>query len=89
VLWEYRNARRELRGLFELAGVPVDLAEFHHIRRYALRQYVAVAGLRGAQLLAGHSKPETTLRYLDADAELRALPHQSISPLVRLSGYRL
>lgn len=88
VLWEYRNARRELRELFELAGVPIELAQFHHIRRYALRQYVTLAGLRGAQLLAGHSKPETTLRYLDADAELRSLPHQSISPLARLSGYK-
>lgn len=85
---EHSNATRELRRLFELAGVPVALAQFHHVRRYALRQYVGVAGLRGAQLLAGHSKPETTLRYLDADAELRALPHQSISPLARLSGKR-
>ena len=87
-LLDHANATRELRRLFELAGVPVELAQFHHIRRYALRQYVTVAGLRGAQLLAGHSKPETTLRYLDADAELRSLPHQSISPLARLSGYR-
>lgn len=84
----HANATRDLRRLFELAGVPVALAQFHHVRRYALRQYVGVAGLRGAQLLAGHSKPETTLRYLDADAELRALPHQSISPLARLSGKR-
>jgi site-specific recombinase XerC len=87
-LLDHANSTRELRRLFELAGVPVTLAQFHHIRRYALRQYVSVAGLRGAQLLAGHSKPETTLRYLDADAELRALPHQSISPLARLSGKR-
>lgn len=87
-LFDYQNARRALQGLFELAGVPVELAQFHHVRRYALRQYVTVAGLRGAQLLAGHSKPETTLRYLDADAELRALPHQSISPLARLSGWK-
>jgi integrase len=87
-LLDHANATRELRRLFELAGVPVELAQFHHIRRYALRQYVEVAGLRGAQLLAGHSKPETTLRYLDADAELRSLPHQSISPLARLSGYK-
>jgi len=87
-LLDHANATRELRRLFELAGVPVELAQFHHVRRYALRQYVEVAGLRGAQLLAGHSKPETTLRYLDADAELRSLPHQSISPLARLSGYR-
>ena len=87
-LLDHANATRELRRLFELAGVPVALAQFHHIRRYALRQYVAVAGLRGAQLLAGHSKPETTLRYLDADAELRSLPHQSISPLARLSGLK-
>ena len=87
-LLDHANATRELRRLFELAGVDVGLAQFHHIRRYALRQYVEVAGLRGAQLLAGHSKPETTLRYLDADAELRSLPHQSISPLARLSGYR-
>lgn len=85
-LLNHANATRELRRLFELASVPVELAQFHHVRRYALRQYVMVAGLRGAQLLAGHSKPETTLRYLDADAELRALPHQSISPLARLSG---
>ena len=87
-LLDHANATRELRRLFELAGVDIGLAQFHHIRRYALRQYVEVAGLRGAQLLAGHSKPETTLRYLDADAELRSLPHQSISPLARLSGYR-
>jgi site-specific recombinase XerC len=87
-LLDHANATRELRRLFELAGVPVELAQFHHIRRYALREYVGVAGLRGAQLLAGHSKPETTLRYLDADAELRSLPHQSISPLARLSAYR-
>src|SRR5262245_62064444 len=80
----HANEMKILRRLFELAGVPVELAQFHHIRRYALRQYVEVAGLRGAQLLAGHSKPETTLRYLDADAELRSLPHQSISPLARL-----
>jgi integrase len=79
------NSTRDLQRLFKLASVPVELAQFHHIRRYALRQYVEVAGLRGAQLLAGHSKPETTLRYLDADAELRSLPHQSISPLARLS----
>lgn len=84
----YQNALRDLRKLFAKAGVAVELAQFHHIRRYALRQYVTVAGLRGAQLLAGHSKPETTLRYLDADAELRSLPHQSISPLARLSGKR-
>ncbi len=81
----HANASKDLRRLFELAGVPIELAQFHHVRRYALRQYVEVAGLRGAQLLAGHSKPETTLRYLDADAELRSLPHQSISPLARLS----
>jgi len=87
-LLDHANATRDLRRLFELAGVPVALAQFHHIRRYALRQYVGVAGLRGAQLLAGHSKPETTLRYLDADAELRSLPHQSISPLARLSGLK-
>lgn len=87
-LLDHANATRELRRLFELAGVSVALAQFHHIRRYALRQYVTVAGLRGAQLLAGHSKPETTLRYLDADAELRSLPHQSISPLARLSGLK-
>jgi len=87
-LLDHANATRELRRLFEKAGVPVELAQFHHVRRYALRQYVEVAGLRGAQLLAGHSKPETTLRYLDADAELRSLPHQSISSLARLSGYR-
>lgn len=87
-LLDHANATRELRRLFEMAGVPVALAQFHHIRRYALRHYVTKAGLRGAQLLAGHSKPETTLRYLDADAELRALPHQSISPLARLSGKR-
>lgn len=86
-MW-YQNALRDLRKLFERAGVDVELAEFHHVRRYALRQYVVVAGLRGAQLLAGHSKPETTLRYLDADAELRALQHQSLSPLARLSGQR-
>jgi len=85
-LLDHANATRELRRLFELAGVPVALAQFHHVRRYALRQYVVAAGLRGAQLLAGHSKPETTLRYLDADAELRSLPHQSISPLAQLSG---
>ena len=85
-LLDHANATRELKRLFELAGVPVALAQFHHIRRYALRQYVVVAGIRGAQLLAGHSKPETTLRYLDADSELRALPHQAISPLARLSG---
>ena len=84
----HANSIRDLRRLFEAAGVPVALAQFHHIRRYALRHYVTKAGLRGAQLLAGHSKPETTLRYLDADAELRALPHQSISPLARLSGKR-
>jgi integrase len=84
----HANETKNLRRLFELAGVPVELAQFHHVRRYALRQYVEVAGLRGAQLLAGHSKPETTLRYLDADAELRSLPHQSISPLARLSGYK-
>jgi site-specific recombinase XerC len=87
-LLDHANATRDLRRLFELAGVPVQLAQFHHIRRYALRQYVGVAGLRGAQLLAGHSRPETTLRYLDADAELRSLPHQSISPLARLSGLK-
>lgn len=87
-LLDHANATRELRRLFELAGVPIVLAQFHHVRRYALRQYVTVAGLRGAQLLAGHSKPETTLRYLDADAELRSLPHQSISPLARLSEKR-
>lgn len=87
MLW-HGNATRELQRLFELAGVPVEMAQFHHVRRYALRQYVEVAGLRGAQLLAGHSKPETTLRYLDADAELRALQHQSLSPLARLSGQR-
>jgi len=84
----HANETKNLRRLFELAGVPIQLAQFHHVRRYALRQYVEVAGLRGAQLLAGHSKPETTLRYLDADAELRSLPHQSISPLARLSGYK-
>ncbi len=84
----YSNALKELRRLFEMAGVPGELAQFHHIRRYALRQYVEVAGLRGAQLLAGHSKLETTLRYLDDDAELRSLPHQSISPLARLSGLK-
>ena len=84
----HANATRELKKLFEKAGVDIRLAQFHHVRRYALRQYVEVAGLRGAQLLAGHSKPETTLRYLDADAELRNLPHQSISPLARLSGYK-
>lgn len=83
---DHANATRDLKRLFELAGVPVQLAQFHHIRRYALRQYVTAAGLRGAQLLAGHAKPETTLRYLDADTELRSLPHQSISPLARLSG---
>lgn len=87
-LLDYPNARRALQQLFSLAGVPIELAQFHHVRRYALRHYVTKAGLRGAQLLAGHSKPETTLRYLDADAELRALPHQSISPLARLSGRR-
>jgi len=87
-LLDHANATRDLRKLFEVAGVPLALAQWHHIRRYALRQYVTVAGLRGAQLLAGHSKPETTLRYLDADAELRALPHQSISPLARLSEWR-
>lgn len=87
-LLDHANATRDLQRLFKLAGVPVELAQFHHIRRYALRQYVTVAGLRGAQLLAGHSKPETTLRYLDADAELRSLPHQSISPLARLSGLK-
>jgi len=84
----HANETKNLRRLFELARVPLELAQFHHIRRYALRQYVEVAGLRGAQLLAGHSKPETTLRYLDADAELRSLPHQSISPLARLSRYK-
>ena len=82
----HANATRELKRLFELAGVPIQLAQFHHIRRYALRRYVTKAGLRGAQLLAGHAKPETTLRYLDADTELRSLPHQSISPLAELSG---
>lgn len=85
---DHANATRDLKRLFELANVPVELAQFHHIRRYALRHYVTKAGLRGAQLLAGHSKPETTLRYLDADAELRSLPHQSISPLARLSGWK-
>lgn len=84
----YANALRDLRKLFKKAGVAAELAQFHHVRRYALRHYVTKAGLRGAQLLAGHSKPETTLRYLDADAELRALPHQSISPLAWLSGRR-
>ena len=84
----HANETKNLRRLFESAGVPVELAQFHHIRRYALREYVEVAGLRAAQLLAGHSKPETTLRYLDADAELRSLPHQSISPLARLSVYK-
>src|SRR5262249_53121913 len=58
----HANETKQLRRLFELAGVPIALAQFHHVRRYALRQYVEVAGLRGAQLLAGHSKPETTLR---------------------------
>lgn len=87
-LWDYSNALRSLKALFELAGVPVHLAEFHHIRRYALRQYVTHAGIRGAQLLAGHANIKTTIRYLDADAELRALPHQSISPLARLSGWK-
>ena len=82
----HSNATRDLRQLFKLAGVPAALAQFHHIRRYALRRYVTKAGLRGAQLLAGHAKPETTLRYLDADTELRSLPHQSISPLAELSG---
>lgn len=85
---DHANATRELRRLFEFAGVPIELAQWHHIRRYALRQYVEVAGLRGAQLLAGHSNQATTVRYLDADSELRALPHQSISPLARLSGLR-
>src|SRR5262245_27852166 len=84
----HANATRDLRKLFEMAGVPLALAQWHHIRRYALRQYVTVAGLRGAQLLAGHSKPETTLRYLDADAELRALPHQRLSPLAQLSEWK-
>src|SRR5262245_26454089 len=84
----HANATRDLRKLFEVAGVPLALAQWHHIRRYALRQYVTVAGLRGAQLLAGHSKPETTLRYLDADAELRALPHQRLSPLAQLSEWK-
>ena len=85
---DHPNSCRNLKKLFELAGVPVELAQFHHVRGYALRQYVVVEGIRAAQLLAGHSKPETTLRYLDADAELRALPHQAISPLARLSGRR-
>jgi site-specific recombinase XerC len=82
----HSNEVRRLKELFLAANVPVELAQFHHVRRYALRQYVGKAGLRGAQLLAGHSRPETTLIYLDADAELRALPHQAISPLARLSG---
>jgi integrase len=61
-LWDHANAQRALKSLFELAGVPEDLAEFHHVRRYALRQYVEKAGLRGAQLLAGHASPQTTIK---------------------------
>lgn len=86
-LWDHANAQRALKRLFALSGVPFELAEFHHIRRYALRQYVGVAGLRGAQLLAGHASPQTTIKYLDGEAELRALPHGRMSPLVQLSGY--
>jgi integrase/recombinase XerD len=86
-MWDHANAQRKLKALFEFAGVPVELAKFHHIRRYALRQYVNVAGLRGAQLLADHASPQTTIKYLDGEAELRELPHGRMSPLVQLSGY--
>jgi len=85
LLLDHTNSIRHLRALFEMAGVPTDLAQWHNVRRFALRQYVAVAGIRGAQLLAGHSRPDVTIRYLDADSELEALQHQALSPLVKLS----
>jgi site-specific recombinase XerC len=88
LLMDHTNSIRHLRDLFEMAGVPTDLAQWHNVRRFALRQYVAVAGIRGAQLLAGHSRPDVTIRYLDADSELESLQHQSLSPLVKLSSMR-
>jgi site-specific recombinase XerC len=88
LLMDHTNSSRHLRALFEMAGVPTDLAQWHNVRRFTLRQYVAVAGIRGAQLLAGHSRPDVTIRYLDADSELESLQHQSLSPLVKLSVMR-
>jgi site-specific recombinase XerC len=84
----HQNAQRELKRLFELAGVDADLAEFHNVRRFALRSYVAVAGMRAGQLLAGHSNLRTLEIYLDNASELAALPHSRISPLAQLSSRR-
>jgi integrase/recombinase XerD len=86
---EWSNSTRELKQLFEVADVPTKLGCWHNIRRFALRSYVASgAGIRGAQLLAGHSESRTTAIYLDADTELMSLPHQQWSPLAKLTGQR-
>jgi len=84
--WDYSDSRRDLRKLFELAGVPVDLAEWHSIRRFVARQYLASgAGIRAVQILLGHQSAATTEIYLDADTERKRIPHNQLSPLSRLS----
>lgn len=84
--WDYSCSRRDLRKLFELAGVPVDLAEWHSIRRFVARQYLqSGAGIRAVQLLLGHQSAATTEIYLDADTERKRIPHQQLSPLSKLS----
>jgi len=86
---DHSNTLRDLLKLFDLAKVPADLAEWHNARRYALRSYLASgAGIRGAQLLAGHQSPTTTGIYLSSDEERLRLPHNQLSPLARLSGRR-
>lgn len=86
---DHSNTLRDLRKLFALAKVPTELAEWHNARRFALRSYLASgAGIRGAQLLAGHQSPTTTEIYLSSDEERLRLPHNQLSPLARLSGQR-
>jgi len=88
-LLDHSNTLRDLRKLFDLAKVPTELAEWHNARRFALRSYLASgAGIRGAQLLAGHQSPTTTEIYLSSDEERLRLPHNQLSPLARLSGQR-
>src|SRR6266511_2586647 len=84
-----RVLQRHLSKLFTLAKAPVELAEWHNVRRFALRSYLASgAGIRGAQLLAGHQSQSTTEIYLSSDEERARLPHNQLSPLARLSGQR-
>jgi len=88
-LLDHSNTLRDLRKLFTLAKAPVELAEWHNVRRFALRSYLASgAGIRGAQLLAGHQSQSTTEIYLSSDEERARLPHNQLSPLARLSGQR-